>query len=241
MASLSAIRDALSWVADNHVEQSIAAINLSFALNDTGDRDTLLEVVSLYRQLSAEGVLVVASSGNAYGPEAQQVVSQLAQGDDVVSVGAVWDSDAGPAYFAGGSADYTTGADRITSFTQRATGLDLLAPGGDILGLRLGSGLVLRSGTSMAAPMVASAGVLLREAADRAGVSLSTGEILEWLQMTGESIFDGDDENDNVLNTNRSYRRLDIGAAVEGLNGSLDEIDSDDTEDILAGLSPLLS
>ena len=214
-ADLAAIRQALEWVVDHVATCHIAAVNLSFAAGcvDKGDGAVALE--DLYEELATLGVFVSAAAGNAYGPLAAQGISELAASLYVAAVGSVWDSDAGPATWRSGAADYTTAPDRVASFSQRGEGLDLLAPGADILNTRLGGGLVTKSGTSTAAPMVAAAAVLVREAADRAGVSLTPAEIRSILQRSAVAVTDGDDENDNVPNTGRTYERLNLKAAID--------------------------
>jgi hypothetical protein len=69
----------------------------------------------------------------------------------------------------------------VTCFSNSAGNLDLLAPGSQILAANL-----LKSGTSMAAPHVAGAWALLREANPVEGVS----EILNLLRRTGQPITD---------------------------------------------------
>ena len=66
----------------------------------------------------------------------------------------------------------------------------------------------------MAAPMVSAAAIVLREAADRAGISLTPAEVLGLLRESGVTILDGDDEDDNVPNTPHSYIRMDLQAAL---------------------------
>jgi len=65
--------------------------------------------------------------------------------------------------------------------------------------------------------MVAGAAVLLRQAADEAGRTLSTAEILALLQATGTPVTDGDDELTNVAASGRTYARLDVSAALAAL------------------------
>jgi subtilisin family serine protease len=165
--------------------------------------------------LAAQGVFIAAAAGNEYGPGVQPGLSRLAMSDDVAAVGAVWDSDAGSARWSTGARDYTTGPDRIVSFSQRSADLALYAPGGNILGLALGGGLTVRNGTSMAAPLVSAAALLGRQAADSTGQTLSPVEILNRLQASGRIIHDGDDEDDNVANTGGDFARLNVAGAID--------------------------
>jgi hypothetical protein len=95
--------------------------------------------------------------------------------------------------------------------------LDLLAPGGDILGLDLGSGVVTRHGTSLAAPLVTAAAVAVQARAAELGISVSPAQT-EWLlQESGAVVVDGDNELTSTNSTGGSYRRLDVKAALEML------------------------
>jgi subtilisin family serine protease len=253
--TIALVGQALQWVLDNQSKYNIAAVNLSLG-GGNADKGAVVEgLEGLYAQLTARGVFISAAAGNAYAQYGVEGLSILATSENVAAVGAVWDSNVGPAAWVGGARDYTTAPDRVVSFSQRGEGLDLLAPGGDILNLRAGGGLTVKSGTSMASPMVAAASVLLREASDelhllsfqavgslainsdssmgspmasgtwpllRQGddgvhLQLTPQAMLEILRVTGKTVWDGDDENDNVPDTGRAYRRLDVLAALTAL------------------------
>jgi hypothetical protein len=217
-ASLSAIRQALEWVLANRVRYNIAATNISFGGGKVAKGDGLDELESLYEQLATEGVLISVSAGNSYDTSGKQGLNTLAASNFVAAVGAVWDSDAGSARWSTGAMDNATGMDRMASFSQRDAGLDILAPGANIVNLRLGGGLTIKNGTSMAAPIIAGAATLIREAADRKGRSLTAAEILELIRMAGVRIYDGDDESTNVPASERSYNRVEIDAALASLS-----------------------
>ena len=176
------------------------------------------QIIENVKGLLIDFEIIAAAAGNDYAVYASEGLSELAASDYVAAVGSVWDSDAGSATWSSGARDYTSGADRIVSFSQRSAGLDLVAPGADILNLCSCSGLAVKSGTSMAAPMVAAASVLVRQAADQAGVALTPQEILDALLQGAVQVFDGDDEDDNVLNTQRAYARLDVNASLNLLS-----------------------
>ena len=132
----------------------------------------------------------------------------------MAAVGAVWDADGGQRTWSGGAVDYSSDTDRIAAFSQRGSDLDLLAPGVDIVGLDLAGGLTVKSGTSMATPLVVGAAVIARQAAEGVGTLLNPSEILALLRRSGVAVYDGDDEDDNVANTYQSYRRIDLAASV---------------------------
>lgn len=80
----------------------------------------------------------------------------------------------------------TTKSDTISSFSNSATFLHLLAPGGNINSSVPGGGFALKSGTSMAAPHVAGAWAILKQQAPSASVA----QLLAALQTTGKSVID---------------------------------------------------
>ncbi|MEM9825059.1 MAG: CARDB domain-containing protein [Planctomycetota bacterium] len=218
-ASLDSIRQSLQWVIDHQDLYNIAAVNLSFGGGSVSKGTAVETLEPLYEQLHDLGVVISVSAGNSYavagGTEGLNV---LAASNQVAAIGAVWDSDVGPQVLGQGAIEHSTGPDRITAFSQRDAGLDLLAPGGDILSLGLSVGLSVRSGTSMSAPIAAAAAVLVREAADAMGIQMSASQIISLLQSSGRVIFDGDDEDNNVTSSNRSYARLDVENALRQLH-----------------------
>ncbi|GFE69304.1 pre-peptidase C-terminal domain-containing protein [Chroococcus sp. FPU101] len=67
----------------------------------------------------------------------------------------------------------------------------------------------------MASPHVAGAVALMQEAALQfGGRLLAPSEVVEIMRGTADSIYDGDDEDDNVQNTNVSYPRLNVYRAI---------------------------
>lgn len=217
--SLTTIARGLQWVLDNRQRYRIAAVNLSFGGGSVAKGESPDRLEPLFAQLATAGVFVSVASGNSYTPSSGEGLNLLSASTSVAAIGAVWDGDAGSAAWSTGAKDFTTAADRVASFSQRSDGLDLLAAGAGILNLKPGGGLTVRSGTSMAAPMVAGAALLIRQAADQAGLALSAADILALLKSTGKRIVDGDDEQDNVANTGLSFARLDVAGALGSLMG----------------------
>ena len=117
-----------------------------------------------------------------------------------------------------GSIDYTTGADRIPGFTQRLDADNVLfAPGAIITSTIPGGGTGDKAGTSQAAPHVAGSVALLQEASLQFGDRLLTpDEVNQILRSTADIIIDGDDEDDNVDNSNLAYLRINVYNANRG-------------------------
>ncbi len=102
----------------------------------------------------------------------------------------------------------TTKADAVSSFSNSADILSLLAPGSNIYSSVPGTGYGTASGTSMAAPHVTGAWAILKQADSDATVA----EVLSALQSTGEPITDT-----RLGAGNRVKPRIDVQAALETL------------------------
>jgi hypothetical protein len=228
IGAFTALQNSLQWVLDNRARYNIIAVNMSLGENSfltdnaqiNGRGGVFVAINDLIRRLENAGVTVVSAGGNSYFTEQRPGVAFPAI-SSTINVGAVWqDSSNSNIQFRSGAADFTTGADRITSFSQRLDDPNnifdsLFAPGAFITSTVPGGGLDGSAGTSQASPHVAGAVALMQEAALQfAGRQLSPAEIVEIMRSTADTIFDGDDENDNVQNTNTSYRRLNIYNAI---------------------------
>ncbi|HEX7450232.1 MAG TPA: S8 family serine peptidase [Pirellulales bacterium] len=210
---------ALQWVAAHQQQYHIAAVNMSLgAGNYQVEPWSFLDAD--FQQLQNEGVFVAASSGNSYYSYGSQPgLAFPAINNLVVSVGAVYNGNYGSVSWANGAKDYSTAPDQITSFTQRNSQLDILAPGAFITSTYLGGGWATMAGTSMAAPMVAGAAVVIHQALDAAGEDAQATQsgILSIMQHTGVSIVDANYGQDNVVHTGQTYQRLDLYNAVQSI------------------------
>lgn len=222
-ASYGDVEQALQWVVANAAQFNIASVNLSLGSGNY-DRVRTSGLSDEYQALTDLGVIVVAAAGNDFFAErSRQGVQDQAADPNTIAVGAVWDgNNGGPWTWENGAIDNTTDTDRIASFSQRhATLTDIFAPGASIEGANADGGVVAMEGTSQAAPHISGLAVLAQQlAVQTLGRRLTPGEFGELLRATGIPINDGDDENDNVVNTRLDFRRVDalnLGNAIVNL------------------------
>ena len=221
--TFGAVSDALDWVVANRTKFNIVAINLSLgAGNYTVDPYTFLETD--LNTLTSQGVFIGVAAGNDYYSNQTQGLAFPAISPNVVSVGAVWDGNYGSVGWANGARDNTTAVDQITSFTQRGPNLDILAPGAMVTSLYLGDTFKAMAGTSMATPVIVGSAVVLREELDALGHSSldNQSSILSIMQSTGVTVVDNDAAAANVPVTGLTFKRINLLAAVdyvEGLSG----------------------
>ena len=213
--SFSGIRDALEWCVQNAEKYNIASVNMS--LGDGSFDQTAITSGLLSAELAALetlGVCVVSASGNDYQFSPHQGVSYPSSDIHSWSVGALFHSDVG-AIFGAQSSD----KDVIVPFSQRDDELtSIMAPGVLIPSSAVGGDTVLLSGTSMASPVIAGTVAVVQQVAlERLGRKLEPDEILKLLVETAETIFDGDDENDSVVNTNLSFPRVNIENLISAI------------------------
>ncbi|MDJ1184094.1 S8 family serine peptidase [Roseofilum casamattae] len=223
-----AIQQGLQWVIDNAETYNIASVNLSLGSGNY-DQEVESSISDELEQLSQENIIVVSASGNSFYPfNSVPGVAYPAADPNSLSVGAVYDSNVNlpplsyptPISWKNGAEDNSTDADRIVSFSQRHPTLTtVFAPGAFITGAgATGTGAISSAGTSQAAPHVAGMAVLAQQLATQTlNRRLTPAEFETLLKSTGDTIFDGDDEDDNVTNTNASYQRANMFALAEAI------------------------
>ena len=178
---------------------NIAAVNLSlggesFSSEESCDQSNAARkaIIDLLRD---ENIAAIVASGNDGHSDR---IAEPACISSAIAVGA------------------TTKTDSVSSFSNAASFLAVLAPGQQIRTTRIGGGFALTSGTSIAAPHVAGAWAAIREAHPNRSVS----EILLALQSTGEPLIDSRNE--------LTFPRLDIAPALAALGYAEDPDTSSD-------------
>ena len=211
------VENALDWVVANQAKYNIVAVNLSLGSgNYTVNPFTFLD--SDFTTLKNDGVFIAVAAGNSYFTNSSALGLDYPAVDPlVVSVGAVYNGSYGTVTWADGATDYTTAPDIITSFTQRDSSLDILAPGAMITSTYLNNTFETMAGTSMATPIITGAAVLIHQALDAKHLPANQASILKIMQTTGVTVVDGSLANNNVIHTGLSFKRIDIGAALASI------------------------
>src|SRR5436305_12080710 len=154
----------LDWILNNRPDVNV--VNMSLGTSDLfgGTCDSSTAYTSSYatavNALRGRGVLVFASAGNN---QANRMAAPACVAN-VVSVGAVYDSDVGAATFPGVCTDSTTAADQVTCFSNSDSATDLFAPGAVTTSTGPGGGTSDHMGTSQASPLVAACAADLLQA-----------------------------------------------------------------------------
>ncbi len=195
VGSASNIIAGINWCIANATRFNISVISMSLgdssaAQGHCDDGNAFSDAINTAVR---NGLFVVVASGNdGYGSVANAGVSSPACVSNATAVGS------------------TTKSDAISSFTNRALVLDLLAPGSSITStlFNSASGHTTISGTSMATPHVAGVAALLVNLAKDGFSRVPSPAALEnVLRISGVPIKD-------TVGTNLSFGRVDAFAAV---------------------------
>ncbi|QDT69708.1 Subtilisin E precursor [Planctomycetes bacterium MalM25] len=198
------VEQALQWVHTNRnaFDNPITSVNLSLGTewnSDSVPSWAMLE--NEFAQLEADGIFVSVSAGNSYADYNTKGVSYPAASDHVIPVMA-------------------TGNDgQLAPFSQRAE-YAIAAPGRWITstvpdyaandGDTIDDDWLSMSGTSMAAPYVAGASMLIREAMDFVGqTGVDQWDIYDHMMATADTFYDSA--------TDTNYQRLNLEAAIDAL------------------------
>ncbi|PIZ51871.1 hypothetical protein COY27_02190 [Candidatus Woesearchaeota archaeon CG_4_10_14_0_2_um_filter_33_13] len=187
---------AIDWCVNNASVFNISVITMSIGVtNATGfeipytsycDNEDSSGFAAAASVAASQGIFVVASAGNYL---AASGITSPSCGANVTSVGS------------------TTDADAVSGYNS-APILSVLAPGSGIISTVLASGFGTKSGTSMAAPHVAGAGVLIIQYWEETyGVTPTFEQIRTKLRNTGVWI---NDTRNGIL-----FPRINILAAIQ--------------------------
>jgi len=197
------LEQALRWVHEhrNDYDYPITTVNMSLGTDWNGDTPppwAMLE--DELAQLAADGIVVTAAAGNGFTTCQAPGLTYPAASPYVIAVSSV-DPDG-----------------RLSYFSQRhqralaAPGRSINSSVPDYLGDQNGvdDDFARFSGTSMAAPYLAGATVLVRQAYQFAGVSAVNSQLVyNVLRDTADAVYDPA--------TGATYRRLNLQAALEAI------------------------
>lgn len=223
------VKQALDWVNANADRYRIATVLMALGDNQSSATiDSQYQLGQTLSELADRGIIPIASAGNNYSHlNGQFGLSSPANDPNVISVGAVYNANLGKQEYASNAIAFSSDVDRIAPFSQRSP-QTLFAPGAAITGAgATGNNLLTLQGTSQAAAYVAGAAVIAQQLANKyLGHSLTGAEFQQLSLSTGVEIQDGDNEDDNVINTGTNFRRLDLWA----LANKIWAMRSDDTQ-----------
>ena len=165
VASDSDIMKGLEFVFDLRDEHDVASVNMSLGGGSESTPCLGDPMQAVILNLKLANIATVVASGNSSDT---QGIAYPACIPEAISVGS------------------TDKQDIVSSFTSSANFLDLLAPGQWIYSSVVGNGYASYAGTSMAAPHVAGAWAVIREALPSASVD----DVLNALKDTGVLVAD---------------------------------------------------
>ena len=217
----TALKKAANWVVENASKYNVVAVNLSLGFSNF-DKTPVAGILSPQLQsLASNGVVVVSASGNWYADNPNTKINETgwtgvaypSSDPYSLSVGAVWANNGTLVGLQNGTAD------AIAAFSQRDdTESDIFAPGIWVDSAWNDGAHKVEAGTSMASPEIAGMVALAQQLAERElGHRLTFDEIRSLLKSTGDSIVDGDNENDVVPNTGLTFKRVDMLAMAEAI------------------------
>lgn len=227
---------ALEWVQTNADTHKITVVNISISDGQNHVADTFVterkKIRDLIAALREKRIPVVVSAGNDFFVhQSKQGMGFPAICRETISVGAVYDANIGGAVtYKSGAIATTTGAGRYTPFSQRLhssvdanLATDIFAPGAPLTsaGIQGTQGESIQHGTSQAAPVVSGVILLLQEYYRKSAEELPTAEQLERWIRPGTLAKDGDDEDDNVTNTNLDFGYIDAMKALGNADGEI--------------------
>lgn len=227
----SDVERALRWAYEYKDAYNIAVVNLSlgaYNLVSSSDSGSFSDAVNA---LYDADIPVVVSAGNDFCLDlSKQGMGFPAILSRTISVGAVYAEDVGRQDYKSLGIAYTTGPERITPFSQRLSETlggkfrtDIFAVGGPTrssyhLSDKSSASMV---GTSVAAPIISGIIILMQQYHIRRYGKRANVNSIEAALRNGIRIMDGDDEDDNVINTMENYRLADAFMALVALESQM--------------------
>ncbi len=202
------LEEALQWVHRNRVlfENPITTVSISMGVYRNSD--TLPDWAMLedeFAQLEADGIFISVAAGNNFASFGTPGLSYPAVSPHVVPVASV-DND-------GGLSSFSQRDDRVIAAPGRSITSTVPDYVGDYNGMT--DDFAQYSGTSTAAPYVAGASVLIREAYQFAGVAeVDQQMIYDLMVQTADTVYDSA--------TGQSYHRLNLDAAIDAVMPAAD-------------------
>ncbi len=205
----------LSWDSDQlkglervyqlRTSYNIAAVNMSLGGGQYFDQATCdadnKAMKAAIDNLRGAGIATVISAGNSAYTDSMGAPGCVSS---AVSAGATWDASGLPL---GGSVCNETSStvDTLTCYTNSASFLNLLAPGSAIRSSIPGTGYAVKHGTSMAAPHIAGAWAVLKQAVP----DMSVGNALNLFATSGVPVTDNRTLSNQIIKP-----RIDLQAAL---------------------------
>ena len=184
------IQAALNWVINNAKKYGITVVNMSLGGGNYTSTQKEAGYQDELKKLKDLGIAVVAAAGN----------------DGEISRDSTEYPAADPSVYAIGSIN---ASDQISSFSERGSELDLLAPGEQITTTAIGNKYETVDGTSFSSPLVAGVFALLNQETS----TLNPADMMSVLRSSSDTQYDGD--GDTGLTTQRAYAQLDLVAALD--------------------------